>query len=252
MNRQGTGIGQTLRIERERRRISLETISRATMIRRDYLERIDADELDRLPSGAYAKGFIRAYAGYLGFDPSPFVKAYESRCEAPAPELSSVVRQPVRVPHAAHPRTWRMAAGAAIATLLVLGFLGVVRSNDEPARPPQTTEAEIAALNSGPINADRVAATPTPNPAGATVRVEVTGSQAWVQAEEDGIVVFQGTLKRGMKRTFQAKDNVYLLLGTPRSVRIVANGRDMGELGGTVYRGTFTPQTTSLPPSQAR
>src|SRR5688572_631425 len=107
-------IGTVLRTARERRQLSLESVARSTMIRRDYLELIDQDELDRLPAGAYAKGFIRAYASHLGLDPAPLVEGYEAQCGSPAPELSSVVRQPLRVPHAAQTRTWRMAAAVGV------------------------------------------------------------------------------------------------------------------------------------------
>src|SRR5687768_12365543 len=97
------GPGQMLREARERRQLSLQTISRATMIRLDYLQLIDDDELDRLPPGAYAKGFIRAYANYVGVDPKPLLRDYELRCGPSEVQ----VRRPVRVPHPAHPRTWR-------------------------------------------------------------------------------------------------------------------------------------------------
>jgi hypothetical protein len=244
--------GGALRGERERRRISLETIARATMIRLDYLELIDADLLEHLPTGAYAKGFIRAYATYLGLDPVPYVKAYEQRCDAPAPELSSVVRQPVRVPNAAHPRAWRTAAGAGVAALILLGVLGVVRSGDETAKPPTPSSAEVAALTSGSLDADRASASPTPNPAGAVVRVEIVGPKSWIQVEQDGDTVFAGTMQRGQRRVFRGLHDVFLVVANAHAVKLVANGRDVGTPPGTTYRGTFTPMTRELPPSQAR
>lgn len=235
MNAQG--IGQTLRVERERSRLSLEAIARATLVRKDYLELIDEDRLHLLPPGAYAKGFIRAYAQHLGLDPAPFVRGYEQMCEQPAPELSAVVRHPVRVPNAAQPRTWRIVAGGAVA-LLLLGFLGVFRSGEQPD-PPLEVAADLQVA----------AASPAPNPFGAVVRVEIEGERSWVQAEVDGEVVFDGVLTRGDKQTFRGTDGVYLVLGNARSVRIFANGQDVGSPDDATYRGMFTPSTSELPPS---
>src|SRR5438445_1933050 len=115
-----TGPGAALRAERERRRISLDAVARGTLVRADFLELIDHDRLEELPSGAYARGFIRAYAIYLGLDPKPFLHAYEQRCGSPEPELSRVVRRGVRVPPRAHKRAWKIAIFSAAVIIILL------------------------------------------------------------------------------------------------------------------------------------
>lgn len=244
---QATGIGTALRTTRERRQLSLDSISRATMIRRDYLELIDADELHRLPAGAYAKGFIRAYASQLGLDPAPFVHTYEQRCGRPAPELSSVVRHPVRVPRATQPRTWRMAAGAGIAVLLLLGVIGVVRSGDTPAAPPvhNATELGVVAPSHGET------AEPPGNPAGAVIRIDVIGSDVWIEGAPDGTVEYSGVLAKGERRLFRGQDFVRLAVGNASAVRLRVNGQDVGTPPGTTFRTTVTPRTRGMPPPEA-
>lgn len=233
-------IGRTLRVERERRRVSLDAVARVTMVRRDYLEHIEAGRLSALPSGAYARGFIRAYARYLELDPDPFVSAYEQMCADPAPELSAVVRRPVRMPNAVQPRAWRMAAGAAVGVLVFLGLLGAM-SSDDPEPPPPEIAAET-----------NPEATPAPNPLGAVVRVEVVTDRTWVQVEADGEEIFAGTLAEGDEQTFRADESLYLVLGKAGAARIIANGQDVGIPPYDTYRGTFTPRTQELPPSQPR
>lgn len=234
------GIGRTLRVEREARRVSLDSISRATMVRRDYLELIDADRLHDLPPGAYAKGFIRAYASYLGLDAGPFVEAYEHQCDQPAPELSAVVRQPVRVPNAAQPRALRIAAGGAVGLLLLLGILGLFRSS-EPEEPLPEVSAEVAALLSSPA----------PNPLGTVVRIEVTGDKTWVEVHEDDEELFAGTLVRGERKRFQA-DRLRVTVGNPGAVNIRANGHDLGSppAGESGYTGSFTPRSDTFPANE--
>jgi len=61
-------IGQHLRQMRESRALSLEQASRATHIRLYYLQALEAGELEAMPSAVQARGFLRAYANYLGLD----------------------------------------------------------------------------------------------------------------------------------------------------------------------------------------
>ena len=60
--------GEYLRKLREEKKISLEDAARETTIRINYLQAIENDELEGLPSIAQARGFTRLYAAYLGID----------------------------------------------------------------------------------------------------------------------------------------------------------------------------------------
>lgn len=68
--------GIQLRNAREERKISLAEVAQATKIRLNYLQAIESGELDRLPSKAHARGFIRAYAGYLKLDAEALLAAF--------------------------------------------------------------------------------------------------------------------------------------------------------------------------------
>jgi len=63
-----TGIGETLREARSRRKVDLTEVEGAIKIRVRYLQAMENEEWDALPGGAYTRGFIRTYAGYLGLD----------------------------------------------------------------------------------------------------------------------------------------------------------------------------------------
>ncbi|HEX6710085.1 MAG TPA: helix-turn-helix transcriptional regulator [Rubrobacter sp.] len=62
------GIGHFLRRARRKRGVSLEDAERATMIRKDYLERLENDDHDAMPEPIYVQGLVRAYANYLDLD----------------------------------------------------------------------------------------------------------------------------------------------------------------------------------------
>ncbi|HET6171428.1 MAG TPA: helix-turn-helix domain-containing protein [Gaiellales bacterium] len=72
-------IGATLREARERRQLTWEQVEADTKIRAKYLRALEEEEFDSLPSGTYVRGFLRAYASYLGLDGRLFVDEYASR-----------------------------------------------------------------------------------------------------------------------------------------------------------------------------
>jgi cytoskeleton protein RodZ len=61
-------IGQRLKEEREEQRITLEKAFEATRIRMQYLQALEEDDLSVMPSPVQARGYLRNYAEYLGFD----------------------------------------------------------------------------------------------------------------------------------------------------------------------------------------
>ncbi|HKI66595.1 MAG TPA: helix-turn-helix domain-containing protein [Solirubrobacterales bacterium] len=63
-----TGIGETLREARNRRKLDLSEVEAAIKIRVRYLQALENEEWDALPGGAYTRGFIRTYAAHLGLD----------------------------------------------------------------------------------------------------------------------------------------------------------------------------------------
>jgi len=233
-----TSLGAALRAERERRRISLDAVARGTLVRQDFLELIDDDRLEDLPSGAYAKGFIRSYAIYLGLDPKPFLGAYEQRCGRPAPELSRVVRRGVRVPPRAHKRAWQISIFAAAAMLLLLALLGAFRSGGSGSQLPLS-----------PTSA-RIIGSSAPSVMGTIVRVDAVSHDAWLQVEADGKPIFADTLRRGDFRTFKGDQEIVISTPRPGDIRITANGTILGTPPTAPYRGVFTPGTTTMPPNE--
>ncbi|HEX2025849.1 MAG TPA: helix-turn-helix domain-containing protein [Actinomycetota bacterium] len=62
----GIGLGRALRTAREKLGKSLETASRETRVRTEYLEALEHERFEALGSDVYIRGFLRSYARYLG------------------------------------------------------------------------------------------------------------------------------------------------------------------------------------------
>ncbi len=84
-----TSVADTLRTAREQAGRSLSDVAAELKIRERYLEALEAAEFARLPSPAYAAGFVRSYADLLGLDGRALAQAYRDQVggEAIAPDL---------------------------------------------------------------------------------------------------------------------------------------------------------------------
>jgi cytoskeletal protein RodZ len=110
-------FGEALKREREQRDIPLRDIANATKINLRYLEALEQNRFDKLPGGVFNKGFIRAYARFIGADGEALVQRYmeemaekEAATEGgqPRPDRPGVLRPPQ-----APPRRRGAAEGAA-------------------------------------------------------------------------------------------------------------------------------------------
>lgn len=114
-----SGVGTILREARNRRKVELSEVEATTRIRFRYLRAIEDEEWDVLPGGVYTRGFIRAYASFLGLDGDRLVSDYRESVEP----WHRVANEPQSEPPGnlapSGPR------GAALAVLTVIGVIAV-------------------------------------------------------------------------------------------------------------------------------
>jgi len=85
-------IGTRLREERERREITLQQLAKSTKLSMSTLQRIEANEFDRLPEGVYLKGYLRAYAREVGLNGDEVVAEYLQQ-QSPAIDSVPIARE---------------------------------------------------------------------------------------------------------------------------------------------------------------
>lgn len=123
-----SSFGETLRRERELRQISLREISEATKINLRYLDALERDDFRHLPGGVFNKGFVRAYAQFIGIDPETMVNAYleeDSRQQARAARAGGAQPAPAGTRPEGEPRR-RSAARMWLAILAVVLVLVLI------------------------------------------------------------------------------------------------------------------------------
>jgi flagellar biosynthesis protein FlhG len=73
---EGPYRGKRLREIRERMGIELNSVSKETKISTKMLESIEEERFEAVPAPVYLKGFLKAYAQFLGLDPQKVVEDY--------------------------------------------------------------------------------------------------------------------------------------------------------------------------------
>lgn len=158
-------VGQDLRAARLRRGDDLASVSRALKIRKDHLEALEEDHFEQLPGRAYAIGFVRSYADYLGIDPVQCVERFKQEIAGrgndalPAAALPSVEEER-QLPHG-----WLIIA-AVVVLLIGYGVYRLAVSADSLVNQPVAAVPQQLAPKVAKVVPKRVqpAATPKATP----------------------------------------------------------------------------------------
>jgi transcriptional regulator with XRE-family HTH domain len=229
-------IGSTLRETRVRRKTTLQQAEDDTKIRVRYIQAMENDDFDLMPSPAYVKGFLRTYCEYLGLDADVILEEYRSRFE-PSEEHEPFGGNSALGRPRAHRRRNTLTF-IALVSLLILGLLYVLGRYDGSGNKPAPP---VTVLSPTPQTTPTVHATAT-TAAGFTVRIVAAQGPCWVQVTRGaaaGPVAYQATLALGQSYTLRARNTLYVRLGVPTDVSIKVTGRAAFrpvETAATTYR----------------
>jgi len=71
-------FGDELRMERERREITLETICAVTKVSVRHLQALEAGNYVELPGGVFRKGIVRSYLSAVGLEEDSWLERFDS------------------------------------------------------------------------------------------------------------------------------------------------------------------------------
>ena len=96
-------FGEKLKLEREKRKVTLEQISVSTKIGTRMLRALEENQFNQLPGGIFNKGFVRAYSRVLGLDEEQTVADYlQASGDAPPARADTVAPEPTTLEHILH------------------------------------------------------------------------------------------------------------------------------------------------------
>ncbi|HEY8740435.1 MAG TPA: RodZ domain-containing protein [Candidatus Dormibacteraeota bacterium] len=244
-------LGSQLKQARETHQLTLNEVEWATKIRGEYLQALEDEQFDKLPSGTHARGFLRSYARYLGLDPDPLVDEYNHASSA-ATEIVST-RPAVAQRRRDFTLTPGMIIGAAL--LILIGIFGLYlktqfdkyqASRAADAQPtPQLHLSELPTPSPTPLPS------PSPSasvPAGAVVVLVRVDLPTWLQIDVDGKPSAETgsggkTVPAGTQLTLTGARSVAVFSGKAAHTFITVNGKDLGAMppgGGGTGNQTYT------------
>ena len=118
------GLGAFLRREREKKDVTLRSISEHTRIRTYYLENIESGDFDRLPTGPVGLGFIRAFADAIGVDSRAVAESYKREIADDAPAEEFGFAPETTSSFSPSPRTNRFSSVATFVFVLIFLLAG--------------------------------------------------------------------------------------------------------------------------------
>ncbi|HZT54127.1 MAG TPA: helix-turn-helix domain-containing protein [Gaiellaceae bacterium] len=227
-------IGSSLRAARERQGLDYGEVELATKIRAKYLRALEEEDFDAIPGEAYARGFLRTYADYLGLDGDVYAEEYASRFPASWREELPRRRDGRRV----RPGE-RAVAGRAVVLVLVaivavtaLVFAAWRYGGSSSGAPSTATRERRAA---GPAR---------------QLVLRGVGRGTYVEvrrAGPSGALVLQGTVSRGEVDRL-AGSRFYLLVRRSAALRVTIGGRPVSLPAARDLRVLVTPlRITRLP-----
>jgi hypothetical protein len=230
-------IGSSLREARSRRGLELAQVERDTRIRARYLSALEEERFDVLPAPAYARGFLRTYAEYLGLDGQRFLDEYNVHF-APAED-------PVAPPPTPIPRRRLKGRHQLLLFLPVAAVLGLVawqlagssggNHRAAPAPAPASTHAK------------EPTAVPTPQTvrrAPRLLRIELRAAHGpcWLLVRlnsETGRVLYDRTLPQADSARFVAR-RLWIRIGAPWNLEATLDGKPL-RLPGTTASVVVSP-----------
>jgi hypothetical protein len=148
-------IGPALREARERRGLGYNQVEAATAIRSRYVRALEDEQFDILPGPTYTKGFLRAYAEFLGLDGQLYVDEFNSRHHDPRRDLEQpIYSRPRSQPHQRRRQRREtnliMIALAAIVAVASLVFIAsTFHNHSAPPVSPTAGSTRPAATGTG-------------------------------------------------------------------------------------------------------
>jgi cytoskeleton protein RodZ len=230
-------IGATLREARERRGLSLDDVQQSLHFRVRYLTALEEEHWDLLPGGeAYAKGFLRTYAEFLGLDGTLYIDEFNER-------VAAEDEQPI-VPESLAPRrTRRRLLVRAIVGVFVLAFAVFAAAAMRPSSAPGThvDVAAAAAATPKPAAQRGMPVAPVVLPAAGrpkpvTAAIRATTARSWLSVRVGGPTgkeLFRGFLNRGHELSYPLGRDVWMRIGRPHSVVVSLGRRTVNGLPGT-------------------
>lgn len=168
-------VSAVLRRAREKHGQDVRTVAQVLRIRQAYLEALESGSYDRLPGNAYALGFLRTYAEYLGLNANNIVDRFKDEVQGPERHTELVFPEPViegRIPGGAIILISVVLLSAAYGGWFYMTNQGRTVADLMPALPEQIQTLIDGQSQPAPVGGEPVMRTEAPSDGGAAKATE--------------------------------------------------------------------------------
>jgi len=228
-------IGDSLREARTRRGLSSADVQKGIRIRERYLTALEEERWELLPGEAYAKGFLRTYAEFLGLDGNLYIEEYNARIAVHDDEpLVPNTLAPVHKTRRGVVRTLMgiMALALAISGLAAWGLGGSTPTTAAKSGASALQVQDASAAIATPVKTRAIphaqplpmssAARPATGLAKETV-ISATRGRCWLSIRTggpNGQILFQGVLEQGKTLRYPLRHRIWVRMGRPGDLDI--------------------------------
>ena len=263
-------VGDTLRRERERQKLSVKDIEQGTSIRALYIEAIENGEYDKLPGNVYTKGFIKNYGNFLKLDGESLSRQFSEEVAPSPPPLSTEPNSTNEVPQSTPanntekiinepipemnnqrraepeikiipPKSNRESSGSGLlvaAVVLIAAVAGGlwyyftnIEGKEIAQNPPVQTQTDTQNTSATPASASTPDATvAAANSNGVNLQAKFN-DRCWTKVVVDGRIAYEGTAEAGQTLSWQGKDRISVTAGNAGAVEFIENGSSLGIAG---------------------
>jgi cytoskeletal protein RodZ len=219
-------LGNSLREARVRQGLDFPQAELATKIRAKYLRALEEEQFDVLPAETYVKGFLHAYADFLGLEGQLYVDEYESRFAADGYVDGPAHRSPARHRDLSFERRAVVLALVGMTALAALVIVAWKFGGTTPSSPNVLPSASRTAPKGLVFS-------------GAGTYIEVRNVSA------SGKVLYEGTLQAGDLNAVPGQ-RFWIRILHPQHLRLTLNGKAVSLPARKSLRVIVTPSRTAL------
>lgn len=233
-------LGQDLKRERELRGISLKEISSSTKISLRFLQALEEDRLDILPSKFFIKAILRAYAKFIGLEEDYVLnKYYEASLELEQSLESKQIKRKTRPVVTKNIKKLIYAVALIIILLLFLFFLYYLFFLKKQTSPPiEEPKASTLLQQETTLPPSRTEPLAEFMPEEVNLTIEISFlEETWLQVWADGVLKVDGLKQPGEKLMVKADEELLIHLGNAGGISYTLKnmqGKQLGPSGAVI------------------
>ncbi|HEV2687692.1 MAG TPA: RodZ domain-containing protein [Bryobacteraceae bacterium] len=263
-------VGEVLKHARQRQGLNVTSVAALTKINPKYLEAIEADDRQQLPSSFFYRSFVHQYAAALGSETREIDAEVDRVLSADAPlplpgQESAAAKSLPPITAVQRFQASRAITSFAALVLVMVACSGVyawwhTSRTDNSGKEGAKAIAQSPVAQATAFHPASRAAAPAPAPAqvsepGYKVLLDmIAKEETWLSVYSDGKKVFSGILAANQTKSVEGRETAKVTVGNAAGLEVRLNGKLLDPLGthGQVLTVVFTPDKFQIFPQQPK